>query len=76
MARIRTESSNAERRLRAEIELERNRLRDSFAQAPAAIAFTQRSRSQVAFLNAEYSRVTGRAREQLLGRLFAKYFRR
>ncbi len=74
MARIRTESSNVERRLRTEIELERNRLRDSFAQAPAAIALLSGPDHRFAFLNAEYSRVTGRAREQLLGKTVREVF--
>ncbi len=74
MARIRTESSNVERRLRTEIELERNRLRDSFAQAPAAIALLSGPDHRFAFLNAEYSRVTGRTREQLLGKTVREVF--
>ena len=57
-----------ERRLRREVELERNRLRDSFVESPAAMALLSGPDHIYTFVNAAYVRVSGRESQQLIGR--------
>jgi PAS domain S-box-containing protein len=67
MARVRTEASERERRLRSEIELERDRLRESFGQAPSAMALLNGPDHKFVFANAEYLKLTDRSRSQIIG---------
>jgi len=57
-----------ERRLRAEVEFERNQLRDAFAQAPAAMAFLSGPDHKFIFVNQAYLEMTGRERSAIVGR--------
>jgi len=69
MARVRSEAAELERRLRAEADLERNRLRESFTLAPAGMAMLRGSDHRFTFLNAAFLAITGRrAAAQLLGK--------
>jgi PAS domain S-box-containing protein len=74
MARIRSEAAQVERRLRAEIELERNRLRDSFVQAPAAMALLSGPVHRFVFANAAYLHMAGRSEQQVLGNTVREVF--
>ena len=72
MARLRREATQRERELRAQAELERNRIRDLFMQAPAAIGTLAGPEHRWTFVNAEYLRVTGRKRvEDFVGKTIA-----
>jgi PAS domain S-box-containing protein len=64
MERIRREAGERERELRAEAELERNRIRELFMQAPAGIGLLSGPEHRWTFVNAEYLRLTGRSREE------------
>ena len=66
-ARIRSEAAEIERRLRAEADLERNRLRESFAQAPAAMALLSGPDHRFVFVNSAYLKMSGRSADQLIG---------
>ncbi|HET7209414.1 MAG TPA: PAS domain S-box protein [Terriglobales bacterium] len=69
MAHLRRETEEMERQLRAEADLERNRIRELFMQAPAAIAMLSGPEHRFTFVNREYLKVTGRARvEDFLGK--------
>jgi PAS domain S-box-containing protein len=68
MARIRNEAAKVEARLRAEVELERNHLSDSFAQAPAAMALLSGPDHRYVIANAAYLKMAGRSLDQLLGK--------
>ncbi|HTF66845.1 MAG TPA: PAS domain-containing protein, partial [Edaphobacter sp.] len=57
-----------ERRLRAEVEFERNQLRDAFAQAPAAMALLSGPDHKFIFVNQAYLEMTGRERSAIVGR--------
>jgi len=57
-----------ERRLRAEVEFERNQLRDAFAQAPAAMALLSGPDQKFIFVNQAYLEMTGRERSAIVGR--------
>jgi PAS domain S-box-containing protein len=71
MARLRREALEREHELRAEAELERNRIRELFAQAPAAIGMVSGPELRWTFVNSEYVKVTGRKRaEDFIGRTF------
>jgi PAS domain S-box-containing protein len=74
MARIRAENSEVERALRREVEEERDLLRDSFVESPAAMALLSGPDHRFTFVNAEYVRVSGRDDQQLIGRLVRDVF--
>jgi PAS domain S-box-containing protein len=61
MARMRQESIERERKLRAEAELERNQIRELFTRAPVAIALLSEPGHTWQFVNAEFLKVTGRS---------------
>ena len=69
VARLRREATERERRLRAEVELERNRLRELIMQAPAAIGLLSGPELRWTLVNPEYIRVAGRKRaEDFIGK--------
>ena len=69
MAGIRTQATEMERRLRAEADLERSRLRDSFIHAPAAMALLSGSDHRFTFLNSAFLKLVGRdSLDTILGR--------
>jgi len=75
MARMRRDGVERERKLRAEAELERNRMRELFTRAPAAIAVLSGPELRWQFVNAELLRVTGRTRDiELIGRTVRETF--
>jgi PAS domain S-box-containing protein len=57
-----------ERRLRVQVEFERNQLRDAFAQAPAAMALLSGPDQKFIFVNQAYLEMTGRKRSAIVGR--------
>ena len=73
MARVRAEAAGTESRLRGEMEIERNRLRDVFAQAPSPIAGFQGHAHHVAFVNEAYLTLVGRSRDSILGRSIREF---
>ena len=73
-ARARTESAEIERHLRAEADLERNRLRESFTQAPAAMALLDGSNHKFVFANEAYVKMAGRDLIQLIGKTMREVF--
>jgi PAS domain S-box-containing protein len=60
MANLRRESAEREARLRAEADVERKRLRDLLAQAPAGIGLVSGPEHRWTFVNEQYVRMTGR----------------
>jgi PAS domain S-box-containing protein len=54
--------------LQAQLELDRNRLSDSFAQAPAAMALLSGPDHRFLFANAAYLKLSGRKLDQVLGK--------
>ena len=69
MARLRREAAQRERRLRAEAELERNRIRELFMQLPAGIGLLSGPEHCWTFINPELIRATGRTRaEEFIGK--------
>jgi PAS domain S-box-containing protein len=75
MARVRSEAAELERRLRAEADLERNRLRESFTLAPAAMALLSGPDHRFTFLNSAFLALTGRQTPaQVLGRTVREGF--
>jgi PAS domain S-box-containing protein len=69
MARVRSEAAEVERRLRAEADLERNRLRESFTLAPAAMALLSGPDHRFTFLNSGFLALVGRQTDtQILGK--------
>jgi signal transduction histidine kinase/DNA-binding response OmpR family regulator len=64
MARVRIEAAEVQRRLRAEAELERGRLRESFTQAPSAMALMTGPERRFTFVNAAYVEIARRDSEQ------------
>jgi len=69
LATVRRESAELERKLRAEAELERNRLHELFMQAPAAIALLSSPEHRFTFVNRDYVKLTGRrGAEDFVGR--------
>lgn len=75
MARVRAEAAEVERRLRAEAELERGRLRESFTMAPAAMALLSGPDHRFTFLNSAYVQMAGRdSSDQLLGKTLQEAF--
>ncbi len=73
-ARSRADAAEIERRLRAEGDLERKRLRESFAQAPAAMALLSGPDHRFAFVNSAYLKMSGRSADQLIGRTVREVF--
>ncbi len=61
IANLRREATEREARLRAEAELERHRLQELLAQAPAAIGFLSGPEHRWSYVNDYYVRVTGRS---------------
>jgi PAS domain S-box-containing protein len=61
MSNLRRETADRETRLRAEAELERTRLQELLAQAPAAIGLTKGANHSWVYVNDRYIRTTGRA---------------
>jgi PAS domain S-box-containing protein len=74
LARFRLEAAGTERRLRAEVENERNRLRDSFGQAPAPIAILDGSDHRFTFANDAFVSLFGQTSKRLHGRTFRESF--
>ncbi len=75
MARVRAEAAEVERSLRAEAELERGRLRESFTLAPAAMALLSGPEHRYTFVNEAYVKMAGRDRmDQLLGKTVREVF--
>jgi signal transduction histidine kinase/FixJ family two-component response regulator len=60
MADVRAQAAAVERQLRAEADLERNRLLESFKVAPAAMALLSGPSHRFAFVNEAYLRLIGR----------------
>ena len=61
MAKLRREAAEKEARLRAEAEIERHRLQELLAQAPAGIGLLNGSELRWTFVNNQYVRMTGRS---------------
>ncbi|KAA6460376.1 response regulator [Acidobacteria bacterium AB60] len=74
LARFRMEAAEAERRLRAEVENERNRLRDSFSQGPAPVAILDGFEYRFTFVNDAFVSLFGRPFKLLQGRTFRESF--
>ena len=74
LARFRLEAAEAERRLRAEVENERNRLRNSFSQAPAPIAILDGFDHRFTFVNEAFVTLFGRTSKLLRGKTFRESF--
>ena len=69
LTRMRRQVADLERKLRAEAEMERSRLRELFMQTPAAICLLSGPEHRYTFANREYLKVTGRVHaEDFLGR--------
>jgi two-component system NarL family sensor kinase len=58
-----------ERWLRAQLEFLRSQLRDSFVEAPAAMAILSGSDQRFVFANRAYLRMVGRARNEVVGKI-------
>ncbi len=75
MARVRVEAAKVERQLRAETELERVRLRDSFIQAPSAMALLAAPEYRFTFMNDAYVVIARRnSKEEILGKTVHEVF--
>ena len=75
IARVRAEAAEVERSLRAEAELERGRLRESFTLAPAAMAVLSGPEHRFTFVNSAYIKMAGRENmDQLLGQTLREVF--
>jgi signal transduction histidine kinase/DNA-binding response OmpR family regulator len=69
MVGIRAQAAEVERRLRAEADLERGRLRESFILAPAAMALLSGPEHRFTFMNAAFLRLVGRdSVDQIMGK--------
>jgi len=68
IARLRKSSAEAEHRLLAEAESERQKLRDLIEQAPAMVAILRGPDHIFEIVNQEYARATGRAQTDLVGK--------
>src|SRR6185312_15099955 len=69
LVKVRRESAELERNLRAQAELERNRLHELFMQAPAAIGLLSGPEHRFTFVNHDYVKLTGRREaEDFVGR--------
>jgi PAS domain S-box-containing protein len=74
MARFRLDAAETAGRLRAEADLERNRFRECFFQAPAAMALLSGTDHRFAVVNAAYLKMSGRSADQLIGRTVREVF--
>jgi PAS domain S-box-containing protein len=74
MARVRSEAAEFERRLRVESDLELNRLRDSFTQAPAAMALLNGPIHEFVFVNQAFLKMTDRDLSELIGKTVREVF--
>ncbi|HVN19515.1 MAG TPA: PAS domain S-box protein [Dongiaceae bacterium] len=75
LAKVRRESAELERKLRAQAELERNRLHELFMQAPAAIGLLSGPEHRFTFVNRDYVKLTGRrGTEDFVGRTVREAF--
>jgi PAS domain S-box-containing protein len=75
MARVRSEAAERERRLRAEADLERKRLRDSFILSPAAMALLSGPDHRFTFLNSAFLTLAGRQTiAEILGKTVRESF--
>jgi PAS domain S-box-containing protein len=74
LARFRLEVAAKERRLREEVENERNRLRNSFARAPAPIAIFDGSDHRFTFANNAFVSLFGQSSQRLQGKTFRESF--
>jgi PAS domain-containing protein len=75
LAKVRRESAELERKLRAQAELERNRLHELFMQAPAAIGLLSGPEHRFTFVNRDYVKLTGRrGAEDFVGRTVREAF--
>ena len=75
MARVRSEAAEVERNLRAQAELERGRLRESFTMAPAAMALLSGPEHRFTFANLAYVKMGGRESiDELLGKTVREAF--
>jgi PAS domain S-box-containing protein len=71
MAKARREAAQREAELRAAAELERQRLRELFVQAPAAIGMTTGPEHRIVFINPPYLRLLGReGHKNVIGKPF------
>ncbi len=68
IARLRRDAAEKERRLRAEAEAERRKLRELFDQAPAGIGLLHGPDHEWTYVNQRYADIVGRTVEQLLNR--------
>ena len=68
IARLRRQVADVERRLRAEADAERQKLRDLIQQAPAMVAVLHGPDHVFQFANAQYRKVCGRSEEWLIGK--------
>ena len=64
MARLRREAAEKEARLRAEAEIERHRLQELLAQAPAGIGLLNGSDLRWTFVNNQFIRISGRSNSE------------
>jgi PAS domain S-box-containing protein len=74
LARFRSEAAEMEYRLRAELEVERNRFRDAFSQAPAPMVMVSGPDHKFAFVNDAYTKLVKRDRTQLIGKSARQVF--
>lgn len=75
LARVRAEAAEVERLLRAEADLERSRLRDSFILAPAGMALLAGPEHRFTFVNSAYLELVGReSADQIVGKTVAEAF--
>jgi PAS domain S-box-containing protein len=69
LARVRAEAAEVERRLRAEADLERSRLRESFILAPSAMALLSGPDHRFIFVNSAYLALVGReSTDEIVGK--------
>jgi PAS domain S-box-containing protein len=75
LARVRTEAAEVERHLRAEADLERSRLRESFTLAPTGMALMSGPECRFTFVNSAYLALAGRSDpRQILGKTVLEAF--
>jgi len=75
LAKVRTEAAEAERNLRAQADLERGRLLESFTLAPTGMALMSGPEHRFTFANSAYLALVGRSdREQIVGKPMLEVF--
>ena len=75
LAKIRTEAAEAERHLRAEADLERSRLLESFVLAPTGMALLSGPEHRFTFVNSAYLALAGREnQQQIVGKTLEEAF--